>query len=161
MLPAGLPRFHARWSMSPSTWQDAQAPVPFPESLASYKNPRPCSMVGGVGSVPTATSPDFVMREVSIIAIVLESRLSEYNVAALALRASPRGPRLFLGSALEPDPLGSETSTNDSTFPLVSTWATRSVPKAATYMKFPLGSKTTLVGCDSAVLSACGFGRML
>ncbi len=34
--------------MSPSTWQEAQAPVPLPESLASYKNPRPSLIVFGV-----------------------------------------------------------------------------------------------------------------
>src|ERR1700674_176301 len=107
--------------MSPSTWQDEHAPVPFPESLASYKNPRPSLIATGVGSVPTGISPDFAILDVSIIEIVLEIRFREYNVWAAALRASPLGPRLCLGSAFAPDPLGPETSTNDNTFPLVST----------------------------------------
>src|ERR1700678_1830962 len=147
--------------MSPSTWQDAHPPVPFPESLASYRNPRPSLIVGGVGSVPTVSSLNFTISEVSIIEIVLEILFKEYKVCAAALRARPLGPRLCLGSAFEPDPPGPETSTNDNTFPLVSTRATRSVPKAATYMKLPLGSKTTAVGCASAVFSASGLGRIL
>src|SRR5262249_47749919 len=118
-------------------------------------------MVSGVESVPTGTSPDFDMEDVSMIEIVLESASSEYSVDAPALSASPLGPRLFFGSAFEPDPLGNDTSTNDSTFPLVSTCATRSEPKAATYIKLPLGSKTTDVGCDNVVARACRFGRML
>src|ERR1035438_267294 len=76
------------------------------------------------------------------------------------LSASPLGPRLCAGSTFEPDPDGWDTSTNQSTFPLVSTCATRSVPKDATYMKLPPGSKATPAGCASAVLNACGLGRM-
>src|ERR1035438_1832440 len=77
---------------------------------------------------------------------LLEARLREYSVWAGALSASPLGPRLCAGSTFEPDPLGWDTSTNQSTFPLVSTCATRSVPKDATYMKLPLGSKATPAG---------------
>src|SRR5580693_6301988 len=114
--------------MSASTWQDEQAPVPFPESLASYRKPRPSLMPTGVGSVPTGISPTFAILELSIIEIVLEIRFREYNVWAAGLRASPLGPRLCLGSAFVPDPPGPDTSTNDNTLPLVSTCAMRSVP---------------------------------
>jgi hypothetical protein len=34
-VPAGSPRSHARPSMSPSTWHEAQDMVPLPESFAS------------------------------------------------------------------------------------------------------------------------------
>ena len=134
--------------------------VPLPESLASYRNPRPALSEGGVGSVPTASSLVTVLATVLITEMLLEIRFREYSVWAGALSASPLGPRLCAGSTFEPDPLGWDTSTNQSTFPLVSTCATRSVPKDATYMKFPLGSKTTPAGCASAVLNACGLGRM-
>src|SRR5579862_3884713 len=107
--------------MSASTWHDAQAPVPFPESLASYKNPRPSLMNGGVGSAPTGISPDFSIRDVSIIETVFEIRFKAYKVCEAALRAKPLGPRLCRGSTLSPEPPGPETSTNDKTFPLVST----------------------------------------
>src|ERR1700691_1286459 len=159
MLPAGLPRFHARWSMSPSPGQDAQGPMPFPESLASYRNPRPAFSKDGVGSAPTAISPVTAFVPVSITDMVLEMRFSEYSVWACELSASPLGPRLVVGLTADPTLCGF-TSTNQFTFPLVLTWATRSVPKDATYMKFPLGSKTTPAGCASAVLKAAGLGRM-
>src|SRR6202035_348310 len=107
--------------MSASTWQEEHAPVPFPESLASYKKPRPSLIFTGVGSVPTEISPDLAILEVSIIEMVLEIRFKEYRVWAGALRASPLGPRLCRGSAFAPDPPGPETSTNVDTVPLVST----------------------------------------
>src|SRR5580658_2026868 len=159
MSPVGSPKFHARWSISPSTWQDAQEFVPLPESLPSYKKPRPPLTVAGSGSVPTAISLVTAIAEALMMEIVSEIRFIEYSVDPL--RANPLGPRLATGSTLDPCPLGGPTSTNDNTFPLVSTCATRSVPKDATYMKFPLGSKTTPAGCDSAVLNACGLGRTL
>ena len=90
--------------------------------------------------------------------MVLDMRFSEYKIPAVELSAKPRGPRLFAGSMFEPDPLGGATSTKPNTFPLVSTLATRSVPKAATYMKFPRGSKTTPVGCASAIARSAAVG---
>ena len=80
MLPVGSPRFHASLSISPSTWHDAQEPVPFPESLASYRNPRPFLMACGVGSVPTAIWLVTVLVEVLIIEIELAIRFKQYNV---------------------------------------------------------------------------------
>jgi hypothetical protein len=68
------------------------------------------------------------------------------------------GSALVRGIHVEPDPLGRETSTKPNTVPFVFTLATRSVPKAATYMKFPLGSKTTPAGCASAMLRSAGLG---
>src|SRR5690242_3553789 len=134
MSPPGFPKSQARWSISPSTWHDAQDAVPLPDSLASYRNPRPKRITAGVRSVPTAISPDTVFLLVSMIEIVLEIRFKTYSLGPLVLRARPLGPRLFSGSLFEPDPFGRETSTNDNTFPLVSTRATRSVPNEATYM---------------------------
>src|SRR5579871_1184493 len=121
--------------MSPSTWQEAQEPVPLPDNLASYMKPRPLLIKAGVGSVPTGISLDTAFCAVLITEMEFEIRFRQYKVPEPALRASPRGPRLLAGSTLEPEPLACETSTKESTLPFVSTLATRSVPKAATYMK--------------------------
>src|ERR1035441_3518541 len=93
MSAVGSPRFQAKWSISASMWSEAQEGVPVPESLASYKNPRPALTAAGVGSVPTGISAIAPCIEVGIIEIVLEMRFREYKVLAAALRASPLGPR--------------------------------------------------------------------
>jgi len=49
-------------------------------NIASYKKPRPCLMVCGVGSAPVETSPSLLIWEASIIEIVLEIRFREYKV---------------------------------------------------------------------------------
>ena len=64
--------------MSASTWHEAQAPVPFPESLASYRKPRPAATADGIEVVPaeislnTAGFPDVLISE-----IVFEIRLRQ------------------------------------------------------------------------------------
>src|SRR5690348_879435 len=103
--------------MSASTWQEAQAPVPLPDNLASYRKPRPCRMVRGIAFVPTGISLSLDIWEVPTTVIVLEISSRAYKICESALSASPRGPRLFLGSAFEPEPLGNDTSAKESTLP--------------------------------------------
>src|ERR1700722_17131690 len=102
----GSPRSHARWSMSPSMWQAAQAPVPVPERFASYGTPRPCWMAAGFGLKPIGISLSSVNWLVDRIEIELLIRFSTYRVCAAELSARPRGPRLLMGSTFDPCPLG-------------------------------------------------------
>ena len=140
--------------MSASTWQDAHEPVPFPESLASIEESAALLHQFGVGSVPTGISLDSAIWDVLMIEIVSASRSREYSVSAAALSANPLGPRLFLGSAFEPEPLGSGDFDKGENISVRIHLGNAVGPEGRHVHETPAGIETMAVGCAKAVLSA-------